>query len=277
MTPPKHSALAYRDAKSDKVYCIDLQPSGDGFTVMAQNGRRGGTMTPQDKTPNGPIPYADAEKIFDRIVRTKMREGYQPYQHAANGSTPPAPQVPSAPLAAPCLMPELLDEITDAEAARLILSDDYYMQDKSDGHSRGIVKQGGKTRGINKTGQPVPLPAELVAELEQIGLASFQLDAELVGTNLVCRDLLEADGDITGSSYKDRFALLVAIIPPCLRFVSIVPTWAGTENKAAALAEQRDQNREGVVPRRTMRALILAAWGQDPDVSKYFSTKELAA
>ena len=107
---------------------------------------------------------------------------------------------------------ELLTEIDSVQAAKLVLSDAYYMQDKSDGHSRGVVKIGGTIFGLNKLGRRVPISQALFDELAQIPLATFQIDAELVGEKLVCRDLLHADGDLHALPYEKRFEKLVATI-----------------------------------------------------------------
>ena len=143
---------------------------------------------------------------------------------------------------------ELLTEIDANEAAKLVLDSAYYMQDKSDGHSRGVVKIGGAIFGLNKLGRRVPLSAMLVQELEQIELSTFQIDAELVGEKLVCRDLLHADDDLHALSYEKRLKKLVAtILPLKVTLLSVVETWEGSENKTAALKRQLALRREGVV------------------------------
>lgn len=128
-----------------------------------------------------------------------------------------------------------------------MLNPEYYMQDKSDGQSRGVVKIGGAIFGLNKTGRRVPLPAELHAALAQIDLKTFQIDAELVGDRLVCRDLLNADGDIDQRPYADRFRRLVKVIGIGRKPVSVVETWDGAANKTTALKASLAQRREGVV------------------------------
>ena len=123
------------------------------------------------------------------------------------------------------------------------------MQDKSDGHSRGIVKIGGAIFGLNKLGRRVALSAELLAELARIPLATFQIDAELVGEKLVCRDLLHADGDLHALPYEGRFKSLVAMILAAgpLALVSVVETWKARRTKAQRSIVNSSFDREGVV------------------------------
>lgn len=238
-------SLAFNDlaqgGSSDKVYHLSLVQDEvtDVYVVAAQYGRRGSALTSQVKA--SAIDYAKAKKTFDKIKREKLAKGYFEEGQA------PAPQV--APNGEPVDVkpPELLEEITNGQGpTRFIADDDYWMQDKSDGVSRGVIKQKGEIFGINKLGKVVPLPAELVEELAKIKLESFQIDAELVGSKLVCRDLLVADVDISESPYLQRFRQLIETLPLESPYLQIVETWSG-EKKAAALEKSKLERREGVV------------------------------
>ena len=283
------ASLAFNDlargGTSDKVYHLTLSPSGDGFTVTAQYGRRGSALATDNKTKNGPLPYDEAKAIFDRVLREKIGKGY-----IKSGAKAPAPQIEppkgvGAALAeikrrnAPAvdLRPqELLEEITEAHALALVVDESYLMQDKSDGHSRGVVKSEGAIFGLNKLGQRVPLPAELHEELSRIELSTFQIDAELVGDRLIARDLLDAGGDIHAAPYEQRFVRLVEIITVAnLEKVSAVATWAGAENKAAALDRQRQEHREGVVFK--LRSAPHRAGGRNGQHKKFKFVKTLSA
>jgi bifunctional non-homologous end joining protein LigD len=59
--------LYYQDANSDKVYQAQVEPSGNGFVVNFQFGRRGSTLQSGTKT-NEPVSHADAMKIYNRLV-----------------------------------------------------------------------------------------------------------------------------------------------------------------------------------------------------------------
>lgn len=241
--PIESASLAFQSGTSDKVYFLNLEQEGESYTVTAQYGRRGGALATDNKTKNGSVPFDDAKKIFDRVLREKTAKGYRPFGQAAPASQVPPPTGADLDIKPP----ELLEEITDALSA-LVVSPAYLMQDKSDGHSRGALKLG-KDRifGINKNAQPVPLPAEIVASLSRIPLRTFQIDAELVGNKLVCRDLLVADGDISALPYERRLERLAEILPVDLDFVCVVETWDGVKEKSAALVRQNEERREGVV------------------------------
>src|SRR6266436_7791806 len=231
-------SLAFNDlaqgGSSDKVYHLDLIGYHEGFTVTAQYGRRGSALATQTKAHL--LPYEKAKKMFDKIKREKLAKGY------IEEGTAPAPQVAPSGEPVDVKPPELLEEITNGQGPLRYLTDpNYWMQDKSDGVSRGVIKQKGEIFGLNKLGKVVPLPAELVEELAKIKLESFQIDAELVGSKLICRDLLVANGDVSHKAYAERFELLAAYISPRfleppLKLLSLVETWEG-EEKAAALEQ----------------------------------------
>lgn len=237
--------LAYSDlatgGTSDKVYVVNLKESGGGFTVVAQYGRRGGALATDDKTKNGPIGYEAAKKLFDKTVAGKVAKGYE-----RSGAQVPAAQVAPPNGNATHRPQELLEEVDEATAMALVLDPGYWMQDKSDGHSRGVVKNGGgEIYGLNKLGKRVPIPAELHEELSRIQLDTFHIDAELVGHELVCRDLIDADGDVHGLPYEERFKRLVKATFG-LKLVSVVRTWENP-HKRSAFDRQKKENREGVV------------------------------
>lgn len=278
-------ALAYNDLKaggsSDKVYHVALEKTRksqrpeagdpDLYSVTAQYGRRGSALVSQKKAVN--VTYAAAKKAYNKVVTEKIAKGYRTQGVA------PAPQVAPSGAAVDVKPPELLEEITTPHGAEPFVKDPaYWMQDKSDGVSRGVVKQKGEIFGINKRGLPVPLPAELVRELEQIKLDTFQIDAELVGTKLVCRDLLVADQDISLLPYYQRYAflqeLIGALLGPGFQCVQLVQNWRTAEDKALALENSRAARREGVVFK-----LINAPYrpGRNGQHKKYKFIKTLSA
>jgi predicted DNA-binding WGR domain protein len=231
-------SLAFNDlalgGSSDKVYGYH-----EGYTVTAQYGRRGSALATQTKA--NLLPYDQAKKVFEKIKREKMSKGY-----IVEG-TAPEPQIAPSGASLDVKPPELLEEITNGQGpARYISDSDYWMQDKSDGASRGVIKQNGEIVGMNKLAKIVPLPAELVTELSRIELETFQLDAELVGNKLICRDLLVANVDISELSYETRFEKLNSVLRSCGELVSVVATWTGAD-KAHALRQQKEERREGVV------------------------------
>lgn len=274
---PESIALAFNDlaqgGSSDKVYNASIT-EGDlvgGWTVTIAYGRRGSALMSQMKCADET--YDRAKKLYDKVVREKKSKGYIEEGKA------PAPQVaPSGAAVADIKPPELLEEIVNGDHLRFLDDPAYWMQDKSDGVSRGVVKANGEIFGINKRGLPVPLPAELVGELSLIQLDTFQIDAELVGNKLIVRDILVANEDLSALPYYARFARLGEVIwdcsGPAFTFVKIVETWIGPEEKAAAIVKSRAERREGVVFKLTSAPYRA---GRNGSHKKYKFIKSLSA
>jgi len=73
----KSVSLFFREGTSDKQYNVLLLETSGGYVVHGQNGRRGGTMTTQVKTPV-PVSIRVAEKVYDDLVREKkVKKGYK--------------------------------------------------------------------------------------------------------------------------------------------------------------------------------------------------------
>lgn len=89
----KRTALYFQDGRSDKVYEVDLCQVGENlYSVNFRYGRRGANLKEGTKTDIA-VPFAQAEKVFDKLVAEKVKKGYQ--EIASN-----APKAPdSAPAA----------------------------------------------------------------------------------------------------------------------------------------------------------------------------------
>ena len=241
---------------SDKEYHLQLEPAPanhDFFLVNFQYGRRGGTLQTGTKTPN-PVPLAQAQTVFDRLLKEKTGKGYQ---ISSDGSM----SAPITPAGAgnsahetPC---ELLEEITQAEALGLILNDSYWLQDKRNGHRRMVRKDSsGEIVGINRRGLVVPVLPRLLAELKLIPLKTFLIDGELEGEKLTVFDLLDANGDIRSVPYERRFWTLANalgeterkfISGAALQYIRMVSTWFDPDEKADAYKSLQKDRAEGVV------------------------------
>lgn len=85
-------SLEFREGTSDKVYEVDLCEVGSGkYVVNFRYGRRGSNLKEGTKT-TSPVPLADAEAIYDKLVLSKTSKGYK-----EAGSSAPSPQVASSP------------------------------------------------------------------------------------------------------------------------------------------------------------------------------------
>src|SRR5437879_3510103 len=123
---PKSISLFFKEGKSDKEYHAQLAPQDGGWVVTFQYGRRGGALRADTKTPQA-LPYEDAKKIYDRVVREKLGKGYSTLSNTA-----PAPvAVPggNGKATPPC---ELLTMIELNDVPECLLDPDYWMQEKRD-------------------------------------------------------------------------------------------------------------------------------------------------
>ncbi|MBW2731201.1 MAG: hypothetical protein JRH20_02345 [Deltaproteobacteria bacterium] len=99
----KQVSLAFRLGTSDKVYEVDLCEVGaDQFVVNFRYGRRGATLRDGSKTAL-PVARAAADKIFDKLVSSKVDKGYQPVDDI--GAMSAAPQSPTPASPAPASAP----------------------------------------------------------------------------------------------------------------------------------------------------------------------------
>ncbi|KFA94450.1 hypothetical protein [Archangium violaceum] len=91
-------ALLFQEGKSDKVYEVDLLEVSPGQCVVNfRYGRRGTALKDGSKTPV-PVPQAEAKRVFDKLVQSKLDSGYV---HAGAPGTPVSPPTPRAPAAPP--------------------------------------------------------------------------------------------------------------------------------------------------------------------------------
>jgi len=88
----QQETLYFQDAKSDKVYEVDLcEVNGGKYLVNFRYGRRGKPLREGTKT-NQPVDLASAEKIFEKLVAEKKKKGYSGSGIAAPvAATPPPP------------------------------------------------------------------------------------------------------------------------------------------------------------------------------------------
>ena len=265
---------------SDKEYHLQLVPAPtDGLVLVNfQYGRRGGPLTSGTKTPN-PVPLAEGQKVFQRLLKEKTAKGYR---LSTDGSSP-APTTPVGAGGSASEMPcELLEEVTEDEARGLIENDSYAMQTKKDGVRRQMRKDA-EIVGINRRGMIVPVEAKLLEELKLIPLKTFLIDGELVGDKLWAFDLLEASGDRRATPYFTRLDALARVLSQtkrqfasggALQHIRIAPTWFGTAEKADAFEYLNRDRAEGVVFK-----LLSAAYraGKNGQHKKFKFVKTLTA
>jgi len=237
-------ALYYREGSSDKVYQAAIEPAGNQFVVNFAYGRRGATLTTGTKTA-APVDYSTAQQIYTKLVREKKSKGYTegengtPYQHTDKQASG--------------ILPQLLNPIEEAEVELLLRDDNYCAQEKFDGRHLLIRKQDEDLEGINKKGLIVGLPQTVANELRQVP-GSFIPDGESIGDFYHPFDLLEYNGEnLRQLPYRLRLKRLIDLLlltRSDYKYIRLVETAFGTQQKTELWLRLRRENREGIVFKR---------------------------
>jgi len=240
----KSVSLSYRDDRSDKVYRVELVPSGPssgGFVVNFAYGRRGSALTSGTKTSH-PVAFHVAQTIFDRLVAEKMAKGYR--EGDAVGGYTVASSQPTG------VLPQLLTPATEDEVETLLEAPNYLMQEKLDGRRLLLRKEGQMITGINRRGLECGLPENIVMDARALA-GDWLLDGELVGKVYHAFDLLEHEGSYRRHPLKERLVLLLNLLAsgqaPWIHFVAPI---TGKAMKRLFLENCRESRCEGIVFKR---------------------------
>jgi predicted DNA-binding WGR domain protein len=243
-TTLQSASLHFREGNSDKVYHAAIEPKGEGYLVTFAYGRRGNTLTTGTKT-TSPVSLAEATKIFDKLVASKITKGYQ-YSFASAGETKPYQQTGDEGRDSG-IRCQLLNPVEPDEVNRLLSSTRYCLQEKHDGRRLMVRKQGNEITGINRRGLVVAIPDAIREAVEHIPF-DVLIDGEAVGDSLHAFDLLEVKGTcLRKRRYIDRFSSLMMVIPPGYDALRWVSTSVDPDDKLEIYEELRATNREGVV------------------------------
>jgi bifunctional non-homologous end joining protein LigD len=240
----RSASLHYREGTSDKVYYAAIEPKGDGYLVTFAYGRRGNTLTTGTKTTH-PVNFAEANKVFDKLVASKLAKGYE-HSTASAGETKPYQQTgdEGSESGIRC---QLLNAVDETELSRLLTNSTHCLQEKHDGRRLMVRKQGDTITGINRRGLVVAVPDAIREAVEHI-LFDVLIDGEAVGDTLHAFDLLEVKGTcLRKRRYIDRFAGLMMVIPPRLDALRWVSTIVSPDDKLEIYEELRATYREGIV------------------------------
>jgi len=237
------TSLYQTKGSTDKEYHIHLDQDGDGWVVFGRNGRRGGNLTHQAKT-DAPVPYAEAKKIYDALVKSKLKSGYSPDNAGVPFQGTELQQDFTG------VLPQLLNPISDERAQQLLRDDDWVMQEKDDGHRRmASIKSATEMVGSKRNGFPAPLPMAVVADLSGLP-APTVLDGEALGSRLSVFDILELGGrNLQSLGFEERHKLLSDALKSTPN-VSVSPVYKGTAAKTEAYNRIKANRGEGVVFRK---------------------------
>ena len=162
VTEPDKVTLYYREGGSDKVYQVAIGSSGERFIVNFAYGRRGSTLQMGTKTAS-PVEYAEAKKIFEKLVKEKTAKGYTP----GEDGTPY--QDTSKEERSTGIVPQLLNAIDENEAMPLLEDSAWWAQEKLDGKRVLIRRKGDEITGINRQGLTIALPEWMIGHARTLG------------------------------------------------------------------------------------------------------------
>ncbi len=226
---------------ADKQYKIDLTAVDHGYTVTGWNGRRLGPLKAQPKTPT-PLPYAEAKAVFDALLKSKLKGGYQPGE---NGSEYVAVTDVGARSG---IELHLLSPKPEADIERYLTDDSFIAQPKHDGERRPVARRE-TVIGGNRSGLQVPMPKTLIDVLAQLP-TDTEIDSEQIGDRLYVFDAMKIDGKcLRHVGCLDRMRKAEALIDRLGNpdNVVAVETAIGTEAKRALYARLRTGRQEGIV------------------------------
>ena len=228
-------SLYFQQGSSDKEYHIQLEEVDGGYVVNFQYGRRGSALKSGTKTVE-PVSLPEAQKIYDKLLNSKVGKGY-----SVDTSTQ---QQFSGNVAAPKTVHKLPQLLNIVFTAKEFINDDSYLaQEKRDGERRMVVRgPDGTAMGLNKKGQEVPLPNNIINSID----VHCTIDGEIIGETLYAFDILSLNGeDLEGEPCIERISTLNT-----LRFgegIRVVETAYNTEEKQKMFDKLKREHREGIV------------------------------
>lgn len=264
---------------SDKIYELTIQQAGDGWVVNFANGRRGSPLKPGTKTAV-PVGYAEARKILNSTLYSKVGEGYVPIggSRFAAGMTAEAISVIAKESSG--WLPQLLNPINDPEGELdvYIHSDEWVAEEKHNGERRFVIVDADGIRGGNRTGQTVALPQGIGLAAGEIG-RMFVLDGEHVGDRLNAFDILSLDGEsITDLPLSDRRSILEGLVSAEDKHLRITEMVYGAQNKLDLIEAVKRRGGEGVVFKRLSSPYVIGKpSGGEGDWMKFKNWAELSA
>jgi bifunctional non-homologous end joining protein LigD len=265
--------LIYVDdaSNSNKEYHLQLvQNSSGSYDVLAQWGRRGGTLQSGSKVIG--VPLEKAEKVFNKTKDEKLGKGYIPDPDSAVNVIPVSvlghdePQTTKAPAQEQVIegtlkrkirvqwgeekevqyIPQLLNSIDESEVEKYLLDNAWGAQEKKDGvHVQVKVINEPLYQSMkvfNKKGKEIPFIKDW---LNEFGHACL-LDGEKIGDSYHVFDILDFKGNsLRLSGYEERYEILSK-----LEFLSkfkVVPFAIGYKAKKELYDRLLKEKKEGIV------------------------------
>lgn len=247
---PESITLYYREGRSDKIYMASLvyHDHTRNWDVDFGYGRRGSTMTHGKKV--HAVDYTEAKRVYDKLVAEKLAKGYHPSDIEIS-SAPVFRVGPDFELrqqvAQSSIMPQLLNECSEAKVMELIDSLHWGMQVKMDGRRQLIRKEGRAITGFNRRGIEVVLAASIYNAASAIP-GNGTIDGEACGDTFHAFDML-TDGheDLRGLSYANRYAKLSLVLAKRPGAIKLLPMALTPRDKLNLYEMAKRTKCEGVV------------------------------
>jgi len=237
--------LYFQQGSSDKVYHLQLEGGQEQWSVNAQWGRRGSAL--QSDTKVNSVAYAEAKRVYDRILREKTGKGYRIAQATTNGDAPIAIGLPSVKEDSGHA-PELLTTIEEPEALQLVKDESWWFQQKFDGRRLAVQKTDDQYSGINKLGQFIPIDSRLTKSLESVQAQEFLVDGEITDSRFYLWDILSINGDdLRIQPYEIRYARLGLVFRGVDETLRVCETAMTPQTKRAFVKTMHDTRAEGFV------------------------------
>lgn len=233
--------LYFKEGSSDKVYHASIVQSNGNFNVEYAFGRRGSMLSTGKKNAT-PVPYDDAKKIFDKLVKEKMAKGYTPGE---DGTPYRHTDLEQRETGIRCQLP---NPISEQELDAYFSDPGWWMQEKKNGKHLLVLKDGQKVVGINKKGLSVGIPETIHTQSLTIK-ENLIIDGEAIGDRIFAHDLLLLSGqDLRCMKFKERLLILEQLIQklPGNTF-SIIETAKTRSEKIHLFDRLKSDKKEGVV------------------------------
>ena len=256
----ERAELYFRQGSSDKVYHLQLENVDDKWSVEAQWGRRGSALQSDAKAEG--VPYEEAKRVYDRILREKTGQGYQISQATTSGGGTISVGLPATKEHSGHT-PELLTPIEEPEALRLADDASWWFQQKFDGRRLAVQKTDGRYSGINKLGQLIPIGSRLSESLDLVQARAFLADGEITDCHFYVWDLLSVDdADLRIQPYEIRYVHLTRLFRGVHNSLRVCETAMMPKAKRSFVKAMRDANAEGFVCKNRYAAYAGGRAGQ---------------
>lgn len=231
--------LAYEEGSSNKVYNLTLWPERGTWKVVAEWGRRGSLLRVDTKYQGQD--KAEAEKVYDALLKEKVGKGYRV------SGTKGVASVPTAHREVLAVKGWLPTDCTPEEGAALLHDPAWLAQEKANG-IHVIAYRLETVVGTNKIGQVLELPPVVKDVLCRMPKGSIVAGELHHAGPFDVFDLLEHKGmDLRSQHTTARYKALVALGKCFTNPVRVIRSAESDADKVALLAALEAERAEGII------------------------------